>query len=101
MLGVRTQARIAVSNHHAHGASQLVSARSARQLRLARPDDRQVAAIEGVLASAGERARTAYDTRQRWADRVRAGLAAVLEYLEQEPQLARLCVVQSAAAGPA
>jgi AcrR family transcriptional regulator len=60
-----------------------------------------LAAIEEAVALAGERVVAACETHERWADRVRAGLFALLQFFDQEPQLARLCVVQSAAAGPA
>ena len=35
-----------------------------------------------------------------WVERVRAGLAALLEFLDAEPALGSLCVVDSLAAGP-
>lgn len=60
-----------------------------------------LAAIDHALALAGERAAAAYGSRERWADRVRAGLTALLEFFDEEPQIARLCVVESSAAGPA
>jgi len=60
-----------------------------------------LAAIEEAVALAGERVVAACETHERWVDRVRAGLFALLQFFDQEPQLARLCVVQSAAAGPA
>ncbi len=58
-----------------------------------------LAAIEHAVALAGERAAAAYQTHDRWVDRVRAGLLALLEFLDEEPELARLCVVESAGAG--
>ncbi len=60
-----------------------------------------LAAIEQSLALAGERASVACDAHDRWVDRVRAGLFALLAVFDEEPKLARLCVVQWAAAGPA
>lgn len=60
-----------------------------------------LAAFEQVVALASRRAIAAYETYERWVDRVRAGLFAVLQFFDEEPELARLCVVQSAAAGPA
>jgi AcrR family transcriptional regulator len=60
-----------------------------------------LAAIEQSLTLARERASVACEAHERWVDRVRAGLFAVLQLLDEEPKLARLCVVQWAAAGPA
>jgi len=51
------------------------------------------AALERVVAAAGE--------LERWPQRVRAGLAAFLEYVVAEPALARTCMVESLSAGPA
>jgi AcrR family transcriptional regulator len=42
----------------------------------------------------------AFEGEARWVDRVRAGLFALLGFLEREPDLARLCVVEALAAGP-
>jgi AcrR family transcriptional regulator len=43
----------------------------------------------------------AYESEQRWPERARAGLAALLEALAEEPDLARLALVDIGAAGPA
>lgn len=43
----------------------------------------------------------AYETEQRWPDRARAGLRALLEALAAEPEQARLALVEVATAGPA
>lgn len=50
-------------------------------------------ALERVVAAAGE--------LESWPQRVRAGLAAFLEYVVAEPALARTCMVESLSAGPA
>jgi len=42
----------------------------------------------------------AYRSEREWQSRVRAGLAALLEFLEREPALARLVVVEVYRAGP-
>jgi AcrR family transcriptional regulator len=42
----------------------------------------------------------AYRQPSKWCERVRAGLTALLRYLEREPALARLVVVEALAAGP-
>jgi AcrR family transcriptional regulator len=41
----------------------------------------------------------AYDVERRWLDAVRAGLAALLRFLEEEPALGRVVVVYSLSAG--
>jgi AcrR family transcriptional regulator len=64
-------------------------------------NDCLLAAIEHALSLAAKRAAAAHDSGRRWVDRMRAGLTALLEFFDEEPQLARLCVLQSAAAGPA
>jgi AcrR family transcriptional regulator len=43
----------------------------------------------------------AYESEERWPQRARAGLSALLEALAAEPQLARLALVDVGAAGPA
>ena len=60
-----------------------------------------LAAVDHALRLATDSVRAAYETPTRWADRVRAGLTALLEFFDDQPQLARMCVVESAAAGPA
>jgi AcrR family transcriptional regulator len=57
------------------------------------------AAIEQIVARAAERAIPAYQAERRWVARVRAGLAAMLEFFDEEPGLAQLCFVQAAATG--
>jgi AcrR family transcriptional regulator len=42
----------------------------------------------------------AYESEQRWPQRARAGLRALLEALAAEPELARLALVDIGAAGP-
>lgn len=50
-------------------------------------------ALEQVVAAGGE--------IDRWPQRVEAGLAAFLAYVAREPALARTCMVEALAAGPA
>jgi AcrR family transcriptional regulator len=66
-------------------------------------DDRN----DAFLAAFGEgvrRARSrvvpAFEGERAWIDRVRASLTALLGFFDEEPELARLCVVHSLAAGP-
>jgi DNA-binding MarR family transcriptional regulator/predicted transcriptional regulator len=60
-----------------------------------------LAAFEQVLALAAERANAAFQAQEGWLDRIRSGLLAVLEFFDEEPALARYCVVHSAQGGPA
>jgi AcrR family transcriptional regulator len=64
-------------------------------------DDCLLAAVDVGVACAAERAREASASADSWVDRVRAGLCAILEFLDEEPALAQVCVVQSMRAGPA
>ena len=56
-------------------------------------DDCLLAAIEQIVSVAWARARAAYSAHDRWRDSVRAGLHALLVHFDEEPGLARLCVV--------
>jgi AcrR family transcriptional regulator len=53
------------------------------------------AAVEDAVGRARERASAAYDPRAKWAERMRAGLCALLQFIDDEPELARLCVKQA------
>jgi AcrR family transcriptional regulator len=59
-----------------------------------------LAAYEHSLARIAAAALPAYRSETVWAARVRAGLAALLQFFQEEPQLARLVVVEVFAAGP-
>ena len=54
-----------------------------------------LAACELALARAGKRIVLAYDAEPRWLDAVKAGLAELLRFLEDEPAFGRLLVVYS------
>lgn len=51
------------------------------------------AALGHVIEAAG--------LAKKWPERVRLGLAALLDYVSEEPALARICIVEALAAGPA
>jgi DNA-binding MarR family transcriptional regulator len=61
----------------------------------------QLEAFEHALELAGEAAVAAFRAREGWLDGVRAGLASLLEFFDEEPALARYLVVGSAQAGRA
>ncbi len=62
------------------------------------------AALVGAFDLGVERARAsilpAYTAESRWRDGLRAAMAAFLMFLEEEPALARLCVVHAMGSGP-
>jgi len=64
-------------------------------------DDCLVAAVEQALKHAQERVIPAYEAESNWVDAVRAGLLALLSFFDEEPELARLCVVEALAGPPA
>jgi AcrR family transcriptional regulator len=66
-------------------------------------DDREdcfLAAFEDALGRVAERAVPAYAGGRPWQGRVRTALLAILAFLEDEPDLGRLLVVESLTAGP-
>jgi AcrR family transcriptional regulator/DNA-binding PadR family transcriptional regulator len=63
-------------------------------------EDCFLAAFEHAVDLLAERVLPAYESEREWDDRVRAGLAALLEYLDGEPALRRLLFVEALTAGP-
>jgi AcrR family transcriptional regulator len=59
-----------------------------------------LAAYDLVVAQLAEGVAGAYATRGTWAARVRRGLAAMLNLMAGEPELAHVCIVEAVAAGP-
>jgi hypothetical protein len=64
------------------------------------PDRSELAALDDALTHAANCACAAYEDREPWAGRVRAALRALLDLFDEEPRLAKLCVMQSAVIGP-
>lgn len=62
-------------------------------------EDCFLAAFEQAASQAGSLMRQAYQREAGWRDGVRSGLAALLLLLDDEPRLARLCVVEALGAG--
>ncbi len=60
-----------------------------------------LAAYDTVVDALVRRIARAYEAEERWPQRARAGLAALLEALAEEPAIARLALVDVGAAGPA
>jgi AcrR family transcriptional regulator/DNA-binding MarR family transcriptional regulator len=63
-------------------------------------EDCFAAAFERALSLARTRVLDASESQGSWRERVRAGLVALLGFLEDEPRLARVLVCESAAGGP-
>jgi AcrR family transcriptional regulator/DNA-binding MarR family transcriptional regulator len=62
-------------------------------------EDCFLAAFDQAIAQASALARDAYEHERGWRDGVRAGLARLLMFLDDEPGLATLCVVEALGAG--
>lgn len=63
-------------------------------------DECFIAAYDAVMEQLRERVEAAFEQEDEWALAVRAGIAAMLEFLAAEPNLARLAMVEALAAGP-
>jgi AcrR family transcriptional regulator len=60
-----------------------------------------LAALDQAIARATAAVLPAYEEAgPRWRERIRAGLSALLRFFDEEPTVARLCVVESLGAGP-
>jgi AcrR family transcriptional regulator len=60
-----------------------------------------LAAYDSAVDVLVRRVAAAYEAEERWPERARAGLEALLEALAEEPDLARLALVDIGSAGPA
>lgn len=56
--------------------------------------------LEEALSSAARSVLPAYDAPARWREKIRAGVVALLSFMEDEPYVARLLFVETLAAGP-
>ncbi len=59
-----------------------------------------LAAFEDALEYASERVLHAYRSREGWRERIRAGLVALLSFVDEEPVIGRLLIVESSGGGP-
>ncbi len=59
-----------------------------------------LAAFEEAIGHVSTLVLEAYGQEGAWRERIRAGLWAALVWLDEEPALARMCIVESLAAGP-
>ncbi|HEU0251235.1 MAG TPA: TetR/AcrR family transcriptional regulator [Solirubrobacteraceae bacterium] len=65
-------------------------------------DDREdcfLAVFEATLGQIGTRVIDAYERERSWRDGVRAGLAALLRFIDEDRELARLCIVDALGGG--
>jgi AcrR family transcriptional regulator len=60
-----------------------------------------LAALDDGIARVSRVVLDAYDPTAKWAERIRSALAALLVFLDAEPNVGRLLVVESLGAGPA
>jgi AcrR family transcriptional regulator len=63
-------------------------------------DECFVVAYETVMKELHQRVGEAFDREEEWPQAIRAGIAAMLEFLASEPHLARLSMVEALVAGP-
>ncbi len=63
-------------------------------------EDCFLAVFERTLDQMQARVMEAYAQESSWREAVRAGLAALLIFIEEEPELARLCIVDALGGGP-
>jgi AcrR family transcriptional regulator/DNA-binding MarR family transcriptional regulator len=59
-----------------------------------------LAAVDEAIERAAARVLPAFGGEQGWREQIRAGLGALLEFLDDEPSLGALCVVDTLGAGP-
>jgi AcrR family transcriptional regulator/DNA-binding MarR family transcriptional regulator len=62
-------------------------------------EDCFLAAFEWGVGQMGETMIEAYGSQRSWRDRARQALAALLVFLDSEPELARACVIEALGAG--
>jgi AcrR family transcriptional regulator len=63
-------------------------------------EDCFLAAFDEAVAHASTCVFDAYERRSRWRERIRVSLAALLQFLDDQPTMARLLVVEVLGAGP-
>jgi AcrR family transcriptional regulator len=63
-------------------------------------EDCFLAALEQSVAQAGRHVKEAYSEQTAWRESLRAGLAELLVFFDEEPALARLVLVEALGAGP-
>jgi AcrR family transcriptional regulator/DNA-binding MarR family transcriptional regulator len=59
-----------------------------------------LAALDQAIAHATAVVLPAYEAPGRWREQIHRGLTALLQFLDEQPAMARLCIVESLGAGP-
>jgi AcrR family transcriptional regulator len=62
-------------------------------------EDCFLAALDQSVTHAREYVLAEYEPGQKWSNRIRVGLVGLLEFLEDEPAMGRLCIVETLGAG--
>jgi AcrR family transcriptional regulator len=62
-------------------------------------EDCFLAALDRSIACAAEYVLDGYDPSEKWRPRIRTALIGLLEFLEDEPAMGRLCIVETLGAG--
>jgi AcrR family transcriptional regulator len=62
-------------------------------------EDAFLAAFDAVVVQLVETVRAAYEREETFVARIRAGIAAFLDFISREPAFARMCIVEAMAAG--
>ncbi|HEX4838758.1 MAG TPA: TetR family transcriptional regulator [Solirubrobacteraceae bacterium] len=63
-------------------------------------EDCFLAVFDRTLEHVSARVVETYEQESSWREKVRAGLATLLTFIDEEPELARLCVVDALGGGP-
>ncbi len=63
-------------------------------------EDCFLAALDRSIVCASEYVLAGYESSEKWRPRIRAALIGLLEFLEDEPAMGRLCIVETMGAGP-
>lgn len=63
-------------------------------------EDCFLAALDRSIACASEYVLDGYEPSEEWRPRIRGALIGLLEFLEDEPGMGRLCIVETLGAGP-
>jgi AcrR family transcriptional regulator len=63
-------------------------------------EDCFLAALDRSVARASQYVLGAYDPTEKWRVRIGSALVGLLEFLEDEPSMGRLCIVETLGAGP-
>jgi AcrR family transcriptional regulator len=63
-------------------------------------EDCFLAAFEQALGFASERVLPAYESQEMWPERIRAALSALLSFIDEEPVVGKLLIVESLSGAP-